>query len=76
MSTITVPLNDEDLAFLRAYSEAHGMSAETFLARQARSLREHLQSPLGPEVMKASGIIAAEVDGEATHHAHLAAKHA
>jgi hypothetical protein len=28
MSTITIPLPDEDLDFLRAYSEAHGISAE------------------------------------------------
>ena len=75
MSTITVPLSDEDLAFLRAYSEAHGTSAEAFLARQAHNLREQLQEPVRPEVTAASGIIAPEVAGEAAHRAHLAAKH-
>ena len=48
MSTITVPLPDEDLAFLRAWSEKQGTSAEEYLARQARNLREHLQRPLHP----------------------------
>jgi hypothetical protein len=76
LSTITIPLPDEDLAFLRAYSEAHGTSVEAFLARQARNLREHLQEPLREEVTAAGGIIAPEIDGEAAHREHLEAKHA
>ena len=48
MSTITVRLPDEDVAFLRNFSAAQGTSAEAFLARQARNLREHLQRPLRP----------------------------
>jgi hypothetical protein len=39
MATITIPLSEEDLAFLRAYSKAQGMSAEEFLALQASNLR-------------------------------------
>ena len=76
MSTITIPLPDEDLAFLRAYSEAQGTSAEAFLARQARNLRQHLQRPLQPDVMRATGIIAPEVAGEEMHREHLEKKHA
>lgn len=76
MSTITVPLPDEDFAFLRQFSAAQGTSAEGFLARQARNLREQLQRPLPPEVLRATGIISAEVAGEETHHEHLAKKHA
>lgn len=76
MSTITVSLPEEDLAFLRAYSEAQGTSVEDFLARQARNLREHLQRPLSPEVTAASGIIAPEIDGEAAYRKHLENKHA
>ena len=75
MSTITVPLPDEDLAFLRAYSKENGTSAEAFLARQARNLRLQLQAPLQPEVIAASGIIDPEVDGRAAYRAHLEAKH-
>ncbi len=33
MSTITIPLTEEDLSFLRTYSQAQGTSAEAFLAR-------------------------------------------
>jgi len=75
VSTITIPLPEEDLAFLRAYSESLGTSAEELLARQARSLREHLQRPLHPDVIAATGIISADVDGEREHHDHLAKKH-
>jgi hypothetical protein len=57
MSTITIPLPDEDLTFLRAYSNAQGTSAEAFLARHARNLRQQLQKPLHRDVEAASGII-------------------
>ena len=76
MSTLTVAMPDEDLAFLRAYSAAQGTSAEALLARQARNLREHLQKPLPSEVMKATGIISPEVAGEEAHREHLEKKHA
>lgn len=66
MSTITIPLPDEDLAFLRAWSEEQGISAEAFLARQARNLREHLQRPLHPDVVAALGVIMPEKAGEET----------
>lgn len=76
MSTITIPLPDEDLAFLRAYTHAHGTSVEAFLAQQARNLREQLQIPLNLEVMAATGIISAEVSAEEAYREHLAIKHA
>ena len=75
MSTIIVPLPDEDFAFLRNFSAAQGTSAEAFLARQARNLREHLQRPLRPEVLGATGIISPEAAGEDTHREHLEKKH-
>ena len=75
MSTITIPLPEEDLTFLRAYSNALGTSAEEFLARQARSLREYLQRPLQPEVLAASGIISPGASAKDTHREHLDNKH-
>jgi hypothetical protein len=75
MSTITIPLPDEDLTFLRAYSEAQGTSAEAFLAQQAHNLRVNLQKPLPPAVVSASGIIS-KIDGKEAYHAHLEKKQA
>ena len=76
MSAITVSLPDDDLAFLRDYSAALGTSAEAFLARQARNLRERLQQPLPPGVVEATGIIAPEIAGEENYREHLEKKHA
>ena len=75
MSTITVTLPDEDLAFLRRYSKAQGTSAEEILARQAHSLRRQLERPLPPETLAASGIIASGVDASKEHAGHLERKH-
>jgi hypothetical protein len=55
MSRISIPLPDEDLAFLRVFAKAQGDSAEGFLARHARNLRLHLQTALHPDVQAASG---------------------
>ena len=76
MSTITISLPDEDLAFLRAYSQMRGTSAEAVLARQTHSLREHLEQPLHPDVAAAAGAILPRGDGEQEHRDHLEKKHA
>jgi hypothetical protein len=75
MSTITIPLPDEDLDFLRRYSQSQGSSAEEFLARQARILREHLQRPLPPAVTSATGILAPGFD-QRQHRDYLEKRHA
>ena len=75
MSTITVPLPVEDLAFLRAWSEKQGTSAEEYLARQARNLREHLQRPLHPGVAAITGIIPSDIDAEKVYHEYLEEKY-
>jgi hypothetical protein len=67
---------DEDLAFLRAWSEEQGIFAETFLARQAHNLREHLQRPLHPDVAAAIGVISRETAGEESYRDYLERKHA
>jgi hypothetical protein len=76
MSTITIALPDEDLAFLRAYSQLHGTTAEAVLARQARVLREHLQQPLHPDVAAATGAILRTKHSEQEHRDYLEKKHA
>jgi hypothetical protein len=75
MSTITIPMPDEDLVFLRAYSSALGTSAEAFLARQAHNLRRHLQQPVQGDVEAASGIISPRINAEHSYREHLGKKH-
>ena len=76
MSTITISLPEEDLAFLRAYSRERGISAEAVLARQTHNLREHLQQPPHPDVAAASGVIVPTGEGAQKHKDHLEKKHA
>jgi hypothetical protein len=75
MSTITVELPDEDLAFSRAYSAERGISPEAFLAHQARNLREYLQRPLHPDVAAAIGIVPPSVEAEKEYHEYIERKH-
>jgi hypothetical protein len=75
MSTITVTLPDDDLAFLRRFSKAQGTSAEEILARQALSLRRQLERPLPPETLAATGIIAGAIDAAKEYSDHLGSKH-
>lgn len=75
MSIIKVTLADEDLAFLRRFSKAQGISAEEILARQARSLRRQLERPLPPTTAAASGIIEGDVEASKTYLNHIERKH-
>jgi hypothetical protein len=75
MSTITVTLADEDLAFLRRFSKEQGTSAEEMLARQARSLRRQLERPLPPATTAASGIISGDVEASNAYSDHLDRKY-
>jgi Family of unknown function (DUF6364) len=64
MSSITIPMPDEDLAFLREWSKEHGTSAEALIAEQAINLRQRLEKPLHPDVAAAIGIISEDADEE------------
>ena len=75
MSTITIPMPEEDLSFLRAYSNSLGTSAEAFLAQQAHNLRRHLQQPIQGAVRDASGTISPGLDAEQAYRDHLDKKH-
>jgi hypothetical protein len=72
MSTITITLADDDLAFLRRFSKAQGISAEEILARQARGLRRQLERPA---TSAASGIFAGDVEASTDYPDHIERKH-
>lgn len=76
MSTITIPLPDEDLAFMNEWTRQHGTTVAEFFAREARNLREHLQAPLHPDLMRATGVLTPGVEAQSTHLDHLHNKHA
>ena len=75
MSTLSIPLPEEDLAFLRSFAQEQGISAEGFLAQHARNLRLQLQAGLHPSVKAASGAFQATADPLAEFHDDMARKH-
>ncbi len=72
---ITIPMPEEDLAFLRAYSDAQGTSSEAFLARHAHNLRRHLELPAEDPVKAATGIVSPSVGAREAHREQLDKKH-
>ena len=75
MSTLTIPLPDEDLAFLRSFAHERGVSAEGFLAQHARNLLLQLQTDLHPAVKAASGTFQATADPISEFHDDMTRKH-
>lgn len=75
MSTITIPIADDDLKFLHSWTLAQGTTVEEFFAREANNLRRHLQAPLHPALQRASGVIPADVDVQSEYREHLDEKY-
>lgn len=75
MSTITIPIADEDLRYLTSWTATQGTTVEEFFANEARSLRQHLEAPLHPALVEASGVISQDVDNR-DYLDYLANKHA
>lgn len=76
MSTITIPLPDEDFQFMSAWAEKQGTTVAEFFAREARNLRQHLQATLHPDLQSATGILESDTQAESAHLDHLDRKHA
>lgn len=79
MSTLTVELPEEDLQFLKSWTQAKGTSVEAWVAHQARHLRESTTQPLHPHVVAVTGIIPDDgrdySDYRREYHEHLEEKY-
>jgi hypothetical protein len=75
MSTISIPLPDEDLHFLRSFAEGQGTTVEQFFARHARALRLNLQAALHRDVTAATGVLQSSADPQSDHVEYLERKH-
>lgn len=76
MSTITIPIADENLEFLQSWTKANGMTLEGYFTAQVESLRRQESRPVHPALIRATGVIKAEVDGRQAYLDHMARKHA
>ncbi len=75
MSTLSIPLPDEDLDFLQTFAHGQGTTAEHWLAGHARTLRLNLQAPLHPDVVAATGVLGAGADTQSDYLEYLERKH-
>ncbi|MDB6004466.1 MAG: hypothetical protein JWR15_1453 [Prosthecobacter sp.] len=76
MSSITIPIPDDDLKFLEAWTRDQGTTVEEFFTREAVNLRKHLQAPLHPAVLRATGVIRGDIDARKEYLEYLERKHA
>jgi hypothetical protein len=75
MSTVTVPISDENLEFLQTWTKANGMTPESYFSAQVESLRRQEGRPIHPALIRATGVIKADVDGRQAYLEHMAKKH-
>ena len=75
MSTLSIPLPDEDLDFLQTFAHGQGTTAERWLAGHAQALRRNLQAPLHPDVAAATGVVREITDPQADYLEYLERKH-
>ena len=75
MSTLSIPLPDEDLDFLKTFAHRQGTTAEHWLAGHARALRLNLQAPLHPDVAAATGVLREATDPQSEYLEYLERKH-
>lgn len=71
---LTIRLPREDLDFAKSYAKAHGVSVTEMIDRYLRALRGRNQQP-SAEVVRMTGLVPAEVDGEAEYRQFQIEKH-
>ncbi len=76
MSTITIPIPDEDLRFLESWTRDQGTTVEEFFTREASNLRRQLQAPLHPAVIRATEVIRGDIDEKKEYLDYMERQHA
>ncbi len=76
MSTLTIPISDENLSFLHEWTKENGMTPESFFAAHVDSLRRPKRRPIHPDVIRATGVIQFEGDPREAYLEHMEKKHA
>ncbi|HEY1052664.1 MAG TPA: hypothetical protein VGE39_22995 [Prosthecobacter sp.] len=76
MSTITIPIPDDDLRFLEAWTRDQGTTVEEYFTAQVGSLRRQESRPVHPALIRATGVIKPDVDAREAYLDHMTRKHA
>lgn len=72
---LTIRLPDEDVAFVKAYARANGLSVTQVIDRYLRRMRALDNKVPAPELDAITGLLPAEVDAEAELHQYRLHKH-
>ena len=76
MTLLSVPVTEEDFAFLQTWASKQGTTIESFLAEQAHTLIIQLQQPIHAAVISATGVLEKVGSERADHLEYLEKKHA
>ncbi len=76
MSTLTIPISDENLSFLKEWTKENGMTPESFVTAQVESLRRPKRRPIHPDVLRATGVIKFDGDPREAYLDYMEKKHA
>lgn len=71
---LTIRLPREDVEFAKSYAKTHGVTVTEVIDRYLRLLRTRQQAP-SAEVVRLTGLVPADVDGEQEHRQFLLDKH-
>ncbi len=76
MSTLTIPISDENLSYLQEWTKEIGMTPESFVAAHVESLRRPKRRAIHPAVIRATGVIQFEGDPREAYLEYMEKKHA
>ena len=72
---LTVRLPADEIAYLKTYARAHGITVTAVLHRYLDRLRHAGNGAIHPEVSRISGLVPSEKDVRAEYLEHLEDKH-
>ena len=72
---LTIRLPKQDVAFVKTYAKAHGLTVTDVIDRYLRRIRALEQYSPSPELDFITGLVPAEVNVEDTYKKHLLEKH-
>jgi uncharacterized protein involved in type VI secretion and phage assembly len=75
MSSISIPLSEEDLTFLRRFTGQRGITVEDFMAQHAKNLRLNLEAILHRDIIAATGTFQTATDPQNDYYDHQEHKH-
>ena len=71
---LTIHLPEEEIEFAKRYAARHGLTITQLIDRYLRRLQRQEEGPLHPDIVRFSGIIPSEAEGEGEDYRALQGK--